>query len=586
MNTCHFILFAVTLEFLVMWSPLYASDNDEHFVTVRFYNAPLYPSPQASNSDVMWYQGLEALLVYESRDDWIRVRQGWLRRSDTVSLKEAVEFFTAEIEREPSAFSLSSRAFAYMSRDDLESARQDCDRAVALDATSWIANDANGMLLCLVGEYARSIKAYDIAIEANPKSATLLCHRAVAKDCDGDQAGALKDLRAAVGLDNHCLDAYRARIEILSEREEFENALHDCDSLIASDPALAGSYTTRAAIFVKMGVYDKAVVDCTQAIQRDRNDPRAYNLRACSRLRIKDLEGAKADCDSAILLDPKSAVAFCNRGQYWRMKGDYSRALSDLDHAIAIEPSCILAFRERGYIYSSQGDYLKAIKSLDQVIQLDQTCGDAYAERGRAWHILGNQEKAINDLSESIRCNPNDATSVYIRALARLAKDDLDGAIADCNDVVRMKSHVKEALVCRATAQNNLGEYGKALADLRHAMRLGVREPIALTMAATILATCPDDNLRDGKEAIEIGRMACEMEAWQNPNSLIALSYGYAEAGEFDSAVQYISMAIRQSAGAKSLQERARETRDQFLMRRPYRQPRRVGGHLKSSSEQ
>ena len=57
-----------------------------------------------------------------------------------------------------------------------------------------------------------------------------------------------------------------------------------------------------------------------------------------------------------------------------------------------------------------------------------------------------------------------------------------------------------------------------------------------LNNLAWVLATSPDDKLRDGKRAIELATKAAEVSNYETPHVLSTLAAAYAETGDFEKA--------------------------------------------------
>jgi tetratricopeptide (TPR) repeat protein len=66
----------------------------------------------------------------------------------------------------------------------------------------------------------------------------------------------------------------------------------------------------------------------------------------------------------------------------------------------------------------------------------------------------------------------------------------------------------------------------------------------AANFLAWLLATSVDDTVRDGKRAVELATMACEIDRQKDPRFVDTLAAAYAESGEFDTAVQWSKKAL------------------------------------------
>ena len=61
---------------------------------------------------------------------------------------------------------------------------------------------------------------------------------------------------------------------------------------------------------------------------------------------------------------------------------------------------------------------------------------------------------------------------------------------------------------------------------------------------AWLLAVCPQADVRDGAEAVELARRACAVTNYRNPVLLNTLSAAYAEVGNFSEAIATATKAL------------------------------------------
>ena len=68
--------------------------------------------------------------------------------------------------------------------------------------------------------------------------------------------------------------------------------------------------------------------------------------------------------------------------------------------------------------------------------------------------------------------------------------------------------------------------------------------PRALNALAWFLATCPDDAVRNGREAVREATKACELSYWQEGKYIDTLAAALAESGDFKRALAYEEQAM------------------------------------------
>jgi nucleotide-binding universal stress UspA family protein len=103
---------------------------------------------------------------------------------------------------------------------------------------------------------------------------------------------------------------------------------------------------------------------------------------------------------------------------------------------------------------------------------------------------------------------------------------------------------------------------------------LNPRDAGAYNSYAWLLATCPDDGVRNGPKAVELATKACELKNWQDPSCLETLGAACAEAGRFQEAVGWQKQALAFADFAREHGEEARRRLRLYQEGKPYRDTR------------
>jgi tetratricopeptide (TPR) repeat protein len=164
----------------------------------------------------------------------------------------------------------------------------------------------------------------------------------------------------------------------------------------------------------------------------------------------------------------------------------------------------------------------------------------------------GDYEKARQYYTAGINQDPK-AWPLYLNrafALMNLGKPDL--AIQDLNNVLRLARGVLMVQVVRGQIYESMGKYSLALADYDRLVSvtppsLPLTSAFALNSRAWLRATCPNASFRNGKQAVADAKRACNETSWTEDAYIDTLAAAYAEAGDFDSAVQFEQRAIKRA---------------------------------------
>jgi Flp pilus assembly protein TadD len=123
------------------------------------------------------------------------------------------------------------------------------------------------------------------------------------------------------------------------------------------------------------------------------------------------------------------------------------------------------------------------------------------------------------------------------------------------------------------------GRTREAIVQYRVALKLNPSLAGALNNLAWILASNPDDELRNGAEAVHLAEQACELTHYGKPAYLVTLAAAYAEAGRFPEAVATAEKAeqLATDAGLAAVAAKTRQQLKLYRAGKPYHEPALTG---------
>jgi Tfp pilus assembly protein PilF len=339
------------------------------------------------------------------------------------------------------------------------------------------------------------------------------------------------------------------------------------------DPKVAG-LVKQALSEVKVKQYDAAIHHLSAALQMkpDTNTAAAvYSWRADAYIHKGEFNKATSDAGESIRLNPRYFGGYLERGIIYRRTGNLAKAFDDYDMTIRLNPNYAWSYYDRAIVHALKGDHKESVRDYTEAIRLNPNVPDFYYNRAYSYHAIGSLDKAMVDFNEAIRRAPKEFSNYCGRASLFEDMGQFDKASADYDQVIRLNPRDASDYRFRGSAHFAKGNYRAAALDLEKATRLSPADYDSLCFLAWFQATCPEDSLRNGKDALEKSLHACELSRWESADVVDTLAAAYAEVGDFDTAVKYEAQAINMKGVYAFKRKKMQERLELYRQHKPYR---------------
>ncbi|MEZ6117392.1 MAG: tetratricopeptide repeat protein [Pirellulaceae bacterium] len=187
---------------------------------------------------------------------------------------------------------------------------------------------------------------------------------------------------------------------------------------------------------------------------------------------------------------------------------------------------------------------------------------------------VGKLEEAAEQLQQGVRINSQDISVQRKLAFVRMAQGNFAAAIVPFQTVLEKQPNDVASWYNLANALRSNGQLMAALDAYRQTLKVQPNMTLAANNLAWILATHPDDTLRNGSEAVQWAEHVCQQTEFAEPSFLDTLACAYAEANDFEQAVSTAkqAMEVMRERDVQAV-SRIRGRMEQFEQQQPFRDP-------------
>ena len=334
-----------------------------------------------------------------------------------------------------------------------------------------------------------------------------------------------------------------------------------------------------------------------------------YNLGVIQE-EMGDAAAAEREFAEAVRLDPDYRNAQYNLAQLMVDRGDLAGAVQHLERAREIDPQDHAAWLELSVALSHLGESERALTELRALVEFAPSLVEAKQNLAVLLAQLDRDEESLLWVEEILG---GDATREELAAAHLLAGQiiepaDRDGAVAHYHESIELDPTSSEARTHLAMGLGRLGRFGESAEEFSQVVSMSPEDPdlrmgqvmalllgrsyapaLAALEAATkqlpdnpdlshtlarLLATCPDDAVRDGERALGLAQGALERR--QTLDHAETVGMALAELGRFEEAVELQRQVVEQSR-RQGLPPQALSASERYLslysQKRPVRAP-------------
>jgi tetratricopeptide (TPR) repeat protein len=329
---------------------------------------------------------------------------------------------------------------------------------------------------------------------------------------------------------------------------------------------------TRGLHFLLEDKFDRAREDLLVAIEEKPGDGSLHEALGMACMMGDKREEAKKAFDKAIELEPDSSSPLLQRARLLAVEEKYPEAIADVDRALDLESGNPAALVLRARIHQQAGESDKALDDVESVLSDDPDNTVALELRGLIAAERNDYPSAIRDFRRLVARNGDDAVVVSQLGMLYLAAKQPREAIRRFTRALEIDEEHFASRRGRSDAEISIGDHPAAIEDLEKAHALKPEDTGVLNNLAWLLATSPDDAIRNGKRAIELAQKACELTEWKEAHIISTLAAGYAEAGDFAKAREFSQKAVDASDDADEVKKQLEGELASYAAEKPWRE--------------
>ncbi|MCP3957846.1 MAG: tetratricopeptide repeat protein [bacterium] len=335
-------------------------------------------------------------------------------------------------------------------------------------------------------------------------------------------------LTSALGLDPSCAPALFLLGQIAAQRQDHEEAVRRYEQALALQPEASRIHYPLAQAYRALGDVERA-----EAHLKLRGDEQV----ALADPLLSALSGLARDSRR---LEQQGVELFQARR--------FAEAAERLREAVETDPDNVSARLNLGSALGAMGDAAGAADAFEEVVQRQPGNAMAHYNLGSLANQRGAGEEAIGHFQAAIAANPRYRNAHWSLANILMQSGRCEDALKPFERTLEIDPSLADVRLARVRCLEQLGRWPEARQSLRAARTAHPGDLRIADALARLLATCPDESVRDGAAALEAADDL--LAASSNLRYLETLAMANAAAGLHDEAIRWQLEAITRARAA------------------------------------
>jgi tetratricopeptide (TPR) repeat protein len=275
---------------------------------------------------------------------------------------------------------------------------------------------------------------------------------------------ALKELNDFLqrGVKEGKVEALLKKGQIMAERDQWEEALHQCDLALAIESTNPYAHLLKGKILLQTGRPDEAIIRLRQVVDTKPSEPEGYLFLARALAVSGDIPLAIEELKHGLKSLPENTSLRMELIRYYQREREWENALEAANIGLERLP-------ENLYFLIQKGRMLSVLKKLDQaekvfksIIESHPQESVGYLELGRLRRAAGDSGKAIALFEKTLHLQGNKATALTLLVETYLATKQEEKAETVCKEMLKESPENAFLLTTLGSIYLKQKEYPKA----------------------------------------------------------------------------------------------------------------------------